>query len=232
VPSVRGAAAALAAPPVRPYRAGRSRSRRDCTAGHRTPNRHGTALLLTSCAGGRHAQTTNQTPAIDGSNGHTGALQLHIVAIRAPADGTTFYTAGSNAGMNLAIVNTGTTADILTGISTAAATGWGVFGSDVVVPIAAVTDSAAGGAASSTGAATLPAPITSVAIPAENSISFGVPAATRVLLLLGLTNVLHTGNSVPVTFTFKNAAPVTIPVPVQIARTPAGSTVPPVSASP
>lgn len=194
------------------------------------------ALVLTSCAGGERAQTADQTPAIDGANGQVGPISLHIVAIQAPADGTTAYLPGAAARMNLAIVNSGASDDSLTSISTPAATGWGVYNSDadaLAVAAAATTSASATGAASA-GATQpgLPNGATSAAVAAGNSTTFGAPVSTQVLMLLGITQPLHTGSSVPVTFTFAKAGSVTMSVPVQLADQPPGSTIPPVIASP
>jgi len=190
------------------------------------------AMLLTSCAGGQHAQTADQTPAIDGTNGAVGPLSLHIVAVQSPLNGTTIYPAGAAARMSLAIVNNGAADDTLTNISTPAATGWGVYGSDAeaeAVASAAVSPAPTpSGSASASVAPGLPNGATSVTIPAGNSVSFGAPVSTQVLMLLGLTDILHTGNSVLITFTFQRAGAVTLSVPVQLATTPVGSTIPPV----
>lgn len=207
------------------------------------------SLLLTSCAAGQHAATARQIPPIDGTNGSVGQIDLRGVSIVAPAEGTA-HKAGSDAAVTVVIVNNGTAADTLTGVTTEAAANWAVFANQADASAAAsaaapsTSESASGSASASSsesgsgsasasapakspsGVATLPVGVTSVDIPGSSSVSFGMPSSKGALLLLDLKGQLFPAQSVPVTFTFKNAGEVTLQVPVQLSATPASSTVP------
>lgn len=162
------------------------------------------ALLTSACAAGQHAQTAEQTPAMDAAGGAIGTIQLHAVAIAAPPNGPS-YSSGQDAVLDLVIVNTGTSDDTLTGISTSAAS------------------------AVSTGGGSF-SPIT---IPAGQSKPFGVQPDDQEIVLTGLTKTLFPSNQVPITFTFGSAGPVTITVPVALAAPPSSplSVQPPSAAS-
>jgi copper(I)-binding protein len=202
------------------------------------------SLLLTSCAAGRHAQTAQQVPAIDGTNGSVGSIQLSAVAIAAPS-GAVSYSAGTSAEIKLVIVNNGADADILTGVSTPVTQGWAVFpdaaaasaaasasGSASASASAPPSGSASGSAsatesASASTSASTQAGATSVDIPAGQAVSLGVGSSPKgVLLLLGVTKTLYPAQSVQISFTFAKAGSVTLTVPVQTGDNPASSTVP------
>ncbi|PZS14336.1 MAG: hypothetical protein DLM57_14715, partial [Pseudonocardiales bacterium] len=89
--------------------------------------------------------------------------------------------------------------------------------------------STSAGAGSASGAAPTGAP-PSLAVPAGQSLSLGV-TSTDGVLLLHLSEVLFSGTSVPITFTFANAGSVTLVVPVQLSEpsSPVGISVPPPS---
>jgi copper(I)-binding protein len=170
--------------------------------------------VLTACATGQHASTSQQTPAVDANNGVVGAIELRAVAILPPAGDKTSYASGDDATITAVIVNTGNTGDTLTKVSSSAAGGF---------QLGSGTSASAAPASSSS---TAPAGATTIDIPADSSVSFGVPSSTSTLTLTGLTAKLYPGQSVAVTFTFANAGSVTVSVPVQLTTTPGSSTVP------
>ena len=180
------------------------------------------ALLTSACAAGQHAQTAEQTPAMDAGGGAVGTIQLHAVAIAAPPNGPS-YSSGQDAVLNLVIVNTGTSDDTLTGISTSAATA-------VTSVSAAEAATLLGGQPSGVVSAVTFNPVT---IPAGQSKPFGVQPDDQEIVLTGLTKTLFPSNQVPITFTFGSAGPVTITVPVALAAPPSSplSVLPPSGAS-
>jgi copper(I)-binding protein len=71
-------------------------------------------------------------------------------------------------------------------------------------------------ASSSAAALPLPTPLTSVPIPAGGRVSWGVPEATGALLLVHITKRLYPGTTIQMTFTFANAGPITLAVPIHL----------------
>lgn len=84
-------------------------------------------------------------------------------------------------------------------------------------PAAATT----GSTPAATSAAPLPTGAQKVIVRPGVRTSFGTPEAPGALLLTGLKKQLFAGNSIPITFTFDHAGPITISVPVQITPAPA-----------
>jgi copper(I)-binding protein len=197
------------------------------------------ALVLTGCAAGKKAPTAEETPAIDGTNASIGKLLLREVAIAAPKDGPS-YAQGSNANLQLVIVNTGTVADSLTAVSTSAA------GSVSVTSVSSATaSSGASGSGSASGSASGSSSTSSsatessgsssaaagsfapVELAPNSSVSFGIGSGTTVLVLNSLKAQLFPAAVVSVTFQFQNAGSLTVEVPVQLtaSENPGGQTV-------
>jgi hypothetical protein len=169
------------------------------------------ALTLTSaCAAGQVAQTANQKPTIDGTEANVGDIGLRGLAIVAPT--SNFYPVGSSARVRVVVVNSGEQGDRLTGISSSSIAGWRSF------------NNALAAAANVGGVRVAP-------IAAGGRLSYGVPESRSVLVLQGLKSKLFPGNSLRLTFTFARAGSITIPVPVQVSRTPGSSVVPEPGAS-
>ena len=183
-------------------------------------------LLSSACATGQQAQTAHEVPAIDATSGSVGSIQLHEVAIKPPSGPA--YAAGDSAELQLVVVNTGHVADTLQSVSTPAASVSQAFASPADAS-AAASPHAGPSASASSSAAPLSAP--SLAIAGGQALSLGVTGTDAVLLLLALTKTLFTGTTVPITFTFAKAGPVTLTVPVQISdnASPPGISIPPLS---
>lgn len=209
-------------------------------------------LTTGACAAGQLAATANETPAIGGTTGHLGEMQLHAVAIVAP-DGACVLP-GADAALTFVLVNTGHDEDSLTGVSSPR------FGSSAAVASAsdlasyAATDAGTGTCAPSSGDQATPAPAVSpTAAPALPSAAGPQTVPPGRLLQLGVygagTNSpdvptepivllrqlqdsaqqkgpLYPGESIPVTFTFAKAGSITLQVPVQLSTTPNNSIVP------
>lgn len=77
----------------------------------------GLTLLLGGCGTGQHAQTAVQQAAVDGAQGEVGPIAIRNARLAYPEDGEHFYRLGSDAPLLLTIVNTGTTEDELTSVT-------------------------------------------------------------------------------------------------------------------
>jgi hypothetical protein len=171
------------------------------------------AFLTAACAAGQQAQTANEKPSLDGTQGMIGSLQLEGVAMHSP-DGTS-YVAGSSVPLSIYIANNGQSADTLTNVTSTAFSGWDI----VSTPAVQVTP--APGAAPATG--------TTKAIGAGSAVGLGIANLTastgspETLVLTGLAKKsapLYPGTAVKITFTFAKAGSTTLTVPVQVSKDP------------
>lgn len=90
----------------------------------------GLALLLSGCGAGQITQTDTQVAAVNGASGNIGAMAVRGAQLAFPAGSAQgVYAPGSDATLIVTIVNTGVTADTLTGVSTPAAVGVTIDGS-------------------------------------------------------------------------------------------------------
>jgi copper(I)-binding protein len=144
-------------------------------------------LALTACGVGLDPQTYRERTAQDAANAQAGSLALRNVAIAPPHAGESELGVGKDAQLTLSIVNPGTDPDVLSGVTT---------------PAASATKLVDG-----TGHE-----VTSVEVPAQASAAagdFGV-------VLVGLTKALRPGMYVDVTFAFANSGRLKVSVPVKV----------------
>lgn len=215
----------------------------------------GAVLTTGACAAGQLAASSQETPAIDGTTGHLGTMQLHAVAITAP-DGPCVLP-GGDAALSFVLVNTGRQSDSLVGVSSSR------FTSSTTVEspdqLASFTSADAGhGSCASASASAAPtsgtsapsslAPLTPQPQPqtvaAGQSLPLGVYNAgtnapgvptAPIVLLRGLKDgPLYPGTTISVTFSFASAGQIELQVPVQVSNAPRQSFVPsvPVTVSP
>ena len=151
-------------------------------------------VALSACSAGQVAQTAEQHRDKSGAQSNVGDLELRALGLPYPTGGV--YPSGSNARLLAAIASTSATDDTLTSI-----TGDAFDSVEVVDPTA-----------------TAPA-----GTPTGNSLNITVPAGQTLFIgngtgpsvtLVGLSGELGVGQYVDVTFTFQQAGPVTVPVPV------------------
>jgi hypothetical protein len=161
------------------------------------------AMLMTGCAAGQHAQTSNQTPAIDGVGADSGQIGIRAAAIAAPETGPNFP-AGSDATLKLVMVNSGTSTVALAAVSTTAA-------QHVTLGLNGPAETA--NTSTSTGA-------TTIAIPSSGTVQVGFSALGPTITLSHLNQTLYPAQSVPVVFTFTNGAKISTTLPVQITSNP------------
>ncbi|MEV6903886.1 hypothetical protein [Amycolatopsis sp. NPDC051372] len=191
----------------------------------------GAALVLAGCGAGQITQTDTQQPAVNGTYAQVKTLVLRDAAVQYPAQGAA-YSAGQPAPLTLTIVNQGAQDDQLVSVSSE--------GTKSPAQISGATDIVAGhtlvigpdDAVESTNeqaAPTTPTTSSSASTPPGGT-SSGAPTATSsaspgdggaatklgqgTVVLQDLTQPLWPGMTINVTFTFRNAGPITVAMPV------------------
>jgi copper(I)-binding protein len=202
---------------------------------------------LAGCAAGQHAQTAEETPAIDGTFTQIGLISVQAAAVVAPDKS---WSKGSSAPLQLVLINSGLQNDALTGITTDAASSVAFFHNGIVVTSSASgsttssTESSAaattattgtsgassGASSSSSGTPSAPtsSPITlpveptidSISIAPGERVSIGMAAADQAIVLQNLTRDLFPADSLHLTFTFQHAGTGTLAIPVHLGQAP------------
>ena len=149
------------------------------------------ALTLAGCGAGQITQTDRQVSAVDGAFGNVGnAIALRNVYMPYPPNKDGTYPAGSTVPVILTIINQGTSPDELIGVSSPAASRVAVLGTTQIPSGTTVI--------STTGSGQPTSPL--------------VVGELRVLLTA--SQPLHAGLNTPLTFQFRNAGKITLPVPM------------------
>jgi copper(I)-binding protein len=196
--------------------------------------------VLAGCQAGQQAQTAEQIPTIDGNYAQVGSLALRDVTIEYPETGS--WPQGSDARLQLVIVNEGREADSLVEVRTDAADRVTLAAAPSSSTSPGPTGTASGSAAPSESAAPSGSAAPSESSSASPSES-GSPAATPEpspteateasipipanglvalrddgpeIMLIGLTRTLRPAQVVPVTFVFAQAGEVTVNVAVAV----------------
>ena len=159
-----------------------------------------TAAALAGCGAGQITQTDSQVAAVSGSYGDVENIALRNVLIHYPPSPNGTYPAGSNVPVLLTIVNLGTTADELMSVTSPAASQVLVLGTSTIPPGTNVTSTAG-----------------STPAGAQSPVAVG-----ELRIVLNTTQPLHAGLNTPVTFVFRDAGTVTVPVPMAAPPSPAG----------
>ncbi len=148
-------------------------------------------LTLTGCGVGRNPETYRERPTVDAAIADVGAVALRNTSISPPRDGEEEYAVGADAPLSLTVVNTADRPDVLLSVSTTAATTTQLLDAEG-------------------------APVTQVDLPP------GPTTPTQFSVVLStLTAALRPGQSVPVTFTFRDSGRTTLIVPVEVYTQPA-----------
>lgn len=157
------------------------------------------ALALGGCGAGQITQTDRQVAAVDGTSGNVGnAIALRDVLIPYPQDHQATYPAGSAVPVLLTIINQGNSSAELLTVTSPAASQVQVLGTTQIPGGTTVTSTAG------------PAGPTSPLVVGE------------LRVVLTTNQLLHAGLNTPVTFQFRNAGKVTVPVPMAAPPNPAG----------
>ncbi|SFB07711.1 Copper(I)-binding protein [Amycolatopsis marina] len=175
----------------------------------------GAVLFIAGCGAGQITQTDTQEAAINGAAANAGTLAIRDAELVFPeAVSTTesgqpvyYYPSGSQAIAELVIVNEGATDDELVSVTSEAAGNVSVQGDRDVVQRSTLVIGPIGEDVN----ADLPQSA-SVPPPSEEQVDDQVGHAS--IVLEQLTREIWPGQSVPVTFTFKNAGSVTVDMPV------------------
>jgi periplasmic copper chaperone A len=149
------------------------------------------ALALAGCSAGQITQTDRQVAAVDGAFGNVGnTIALRNVLIHYPQDQQGTYPAGSTVPVLLTIINQGNNTDELLAVTSPAASQVLVLGTTQIPAGTTVTSTA--------GSAGPTSPL--------------VVGELRVVLITA--QPLHAGLNTPVTFQFRNAGNITLPIPM------------------
>ena len=157
----------------------------------------GATLILTACGAGQISQTSDQVAAVNGNSVDLGDISLRNVHVVFPQSEEYSIEAGGTVELGfIAINNSSTTSDTLTGISTDAASSVTVGEESGGTEIEPLTGLGAG-------------------MPVDNAVSDpGIPLQFITVELEGIDEDVRPGLTVPVTFTFEEAGEVELLVPV------------------
>ncbi|GAB3580106.1 hypothetical protein GCM10027445_49830 [Amycolatopsis endophytica] len=181
----------------------------------------GAALALAGCGAGQITQTATMLPAVNGAMAQVGKLNLRDAGLVNRNDCQQAYASGSNAPLALVIANDGVSDDQLVSVSSpsaATATIDGqqniVAGSTLVIGPAntseSIEQSSSSAPTSTSGSATSSPTSSAAAGPTGDAAQVGFGS----VVLQGIKSVVWPGQNVPVTFTFRDAGPVTVQMPV------------------
>jgi copper(I)-binding protein len=197
------------------------------------------ALLVTGCSAGQTAQTATQKSTVDGTAGTAGDIALRYVRLAYPEGGQ--YLAGATATLQFFAVNSGPQPDRLVQVRTDGAAqvtmspaGTGTASASATppgTPSGTPSGSVTGGAATTTPTGSQPATATGSAAPAAQApvpipphglVAFdeGRTEGAATVQLVGLTQDLLSGQTVPVTFSFARGGMVTLDVPIATSLAP------------
>ncbi|MGH3935376.1 MAG: copper chaperone PCu(A)C [Pseudonocardiaceae bacterium] len=180
--------------------------RRSCPAAALLTTVCAIALALAGCSAGQITQTDSQMAAVDGASGDVGGtIALRDVLIPAPSNSDGSYPARSSVPVLLTIINQGASADELISVTSPAADRVLVLGTRTIPPGMNVTSAIA-------------------AIPGTGQPQSPLVAG-QLRIVLTTTQPLRTGLNTPVTFVFRNAGTLTVPVPMAAPPDSAGEAV-------
>jgi copper(I)-binding protein len=199
----------------------------------------GAALVMAGCGAGQITQTAGQQAAINGADAQVKTLAIRDAVLQFPPNGA--YPAGSDAALQLTIVNDGSNDDELVSVSSDAAAGAVILGSKTIVarsslfvtpptagaPVTTSPSSSATGVTSSspatttssgsasasptsTSTSTSPTSTSPSSPPSSPSVAIG----TASIVLQGLKQPVWPGQTIKVTFVFRDAGTITVDVPL------------------
>lgn len=194
-------------------------------------------LATAACATGQQAMTSEERPVVDGAYTNVGSIGLRVVLVQTPPN--KYYSAGEDAQVKAILVNNGTSDDSLTGVAAPAFSAVTFYGNGAIAAAVSIVDS--DNATASPAPTEFPAgtgSVTSLDIKAGSTLPVGQTNDGAAILLRSLTakgagddKGLYPGESIPMTFTFKNAGSVTLQVPVELGTTANTASIPAPSGS-
>ncbi|HVW40809.1 MAG TPA: hypothetical protein VHC18_05615 [Amycolatopsis sp.] len=162
----------------------------------------GAVLVLAGCGAGQITQTDTMLPAVNGALASAGQLSVRNAGLVNRNTCEQAFAPGSNAALSLTIANDGADDDELVAVSSSNAAGATIGGQKTIVGrstlVVGPVNQTESGEGSSASAAT------------------GTPTSVghATVELQGLKSVIWPGMTMPVTFTFRDAGPVTVQLPV------------------
>jgi len=204
------------------------------------------AVVLAGCGAGQITQTSDQVAAIDGANADAGPIGVRNAFFLLPenAASAVAYPRGGSAPLALVIANSGSTNDELLSVTSPIAASVEITGPRAVpagralvvegepipsatsaTPAAAPTSAPEAGTTAAPEASATPAAPTSAPVAASPSaevLPTDAPdaAGTAKIVLSGLREDIKPGLTYEVVFTFRNAGPVRVLVPVASSQAP------------
>jgi len=182
----------------------------------------GAALTLAGCGAGQITQTSTMLPAVNGAMGQAGTLVVRDAGLVNRNDCEQAYASGSNAPLTVVIANDGTADDELVSVSSPNAASATVEGSKAVVAGSKLLIGPANESESGQQGATASAPGTpssGAGAPSSTAAAGPTGGDARVgqaeVVLQGIKQVVWPGQTIPVTFTFRDAGAVTLQLPIQ-----------------
>lgn len=167
----------------------------------------GAALALAGCGAGQITQTDTMLPSVNGALATVGPISVRNAAIANRNTCEQAYAPGSSAQLTLTIANSSAQDDQLVAVTSDNATGSTIDGQKVVVGGSTLVVGPSSPAES--------AP-TGEASPTTSSSATGskgqVGRAT--VELTGIKQVVWPGQTMPITFVFRDAGPVTVKLPI------------------
>lgn len=167
----------------------------------------GAALVLAGCGAGQITQTDTMLPAVNGALASAGKLSVRNAGIVNRDTCDQAYPAGSSAPLSLTIANDGAADDELVLVSSPNAASATIEGQKTIVAASKLVV----GPANETESAAEP---TSASASASPSAGASSRIGHGTIELQGLKSVVWPGMLTPVTFTFRDAGPLTVQIPV------------------
>ncbi|MGX7825619.1 hypothetical protein ACTG9Q_11055 [Actinokineospora sp. 24-640] len=176
----------------------------------------GLAAIMASaaCSAGQVTQTAAHRPAVNGTMAEAGAIALRDAKLAYPHEG--HFSAGDDAPVIAALINTGTEADTLVSASSPVAEAVELTGDTALpggVSLMAGTPGEDVQAPTTTSAAATSAATTTTSAPAATT-SAAVELGKLDIVLTGLKEDLYPGKVYPVTFVFAKAGSITVNLPI------------------
>lgn len=184
----------------------------------------GAVVALSGCATGQQAETSEQTAAIYGANGNVKHMAVRNATLTFP-DGEPYYPKGSTAPVDVVLINEAMQQDRLVEVSSSYAASAKISGKTT---IPGGTRLYSDGVRAGQSSDYKPTSLSEGAGPADPKPVGPVQRPQVNISLVGLTQNIRPGVTIPVTFTFARAGSTTVYVPIG----PSGEPRPPAQANP
>lgn len=181
----------------------------------------GAALAIAGCGAGQITQTDSQESGANGAFGQAGAILVRDAALNFPDGPGKAYPVGADAKLTLRLVNSGPANDELVEVGSEGAASATIEGDRQIIAgsvlvIGSPEEHEVPGAAES--ATSEPSSSATTEPPAGDDPRVGEAEVT----LKALDRELRPGQTVKVTFTFRNAGPITLDMPIAAPGQPRG----------